>query len=64
MGHEPHESHIFDEWESDILNLPDMSAARFAMIRRCGACGGEDAKAGGAGSRWQDSELEYQCTGV
>ena len=56
-----HSTHVMDEWGSDIIDLPQMSDARFGKSRKCTECGYEEAFAGGAGSHWIDEELLEVC---
>lgn len=58
MDSEPHDTHEMSEWKQDQC---DLNTPRFGWSRQCTACGGEDWKCGGAGSRWQDEQLSRPC---
>lgn len=54
------DGHKFTKWGNWAGTLPTGSS-RFGRSRKCIHCGGEDIKAGGAGSRWVDERLQDIC---
>lgn len=54
-----HESHEMSKWESCIVACARND--RFGQVRGCEKCEGRDVKAGGAGSRYVDEELLFEC---
>lgn len=57
----PHNSHKMTAWEDDMVACA--SNDRFGQVRSCCLCEGRDVKAGGADSRYWDSELFTKCAG-